>query len=195
MVEIQIRLMRVEAMPEPRFCPRIPCPVGCLEVLKNNPRVVVAIRRVAPHVIVALGRARRGEAGLLKPRVLVGRVIQHEFRDDAEAAGVRRRDERLHLLQRAIARMDGEIVGDVVAIVPQGRGIERHDPQCRHAEFRKVVEPLHQPGEIPDAIAVAILKRLNVELVDNRVFEPKWVVHLIPIASPMSCGCVWFPWA
>ena len=35
-----------------------------------------------------------------------------------------------------------------------------------------VVEPLHQTGEIADAVAVGVVERLDVQLVDDRVLVP-----------------------
>ena len=74
-VEIQIRLMRVETVPIVGFCDRIPGPVGCLEILEDDARVQVFIRRVAPHVEVAPARSRGGPARALEPGMLIRRVV------------------------------------------------------------------------------------------------------------------------
>ena len=38
-------------------------------------------------------------------------------------------------------RVDAVVVGDVVAVVPAGRGMDRVEPQAGHAEARQVVQP------------------------------------------------------
>ena len=49
-VEIQIRLMRIKAVPVIRFRDRIPRPVRSLEIFEDDARVLVFFRRIAPDV-------------------------------------------------------------------------------------------------------------------------------------------------
>ena len=49
-LEIQVRLMGIEAMPVICFRDRIPGPVRCFEIFKNNSRVFVFFRCVTPNV-------------------------------------------------------------------------------------------------------------------------------------------------
>jgi hypothetical protein len=81
----------------------------------------------------------------------------------------------LEILQRAVVRIDAVVVGDVVAVVLQRRGIERQNPDRRCPKFLEVIELLDQPAEVADAIAIAVVKGLNVQLVDDRIFVPEWV--------------------
>ena len=60
--------------------------------------------------------------------MLVGRVIDDELGDDADAARMRRGDEILEFGKRPVIRTDVVISGDVVAIVLPGRRIERQQP-------------------------------------------------------------------
>jgi len=78
---------------------------------------------------------------------------------------------------RAVARVHVVIVGDVVATVLAGRGLERHEPQRRDAETLQVVQAPAQPLEIPDAVAVGILEGADGEAVDDRVLVPEVVDH------------------
>ena len=60
----------------------------------------------------------------------IGGVVHHQIGDDADAAlvgGARELDE---VAQRPIARVDAVIVGDVIAVVAVGRGVERHQPDA-----------------------------------------------------------------
>ena len=61
--------------------------------------------------------------------------------------------------QRAVVGMDVGVVGDVVAVVAQRRGIERQQPERGDAEVLQVVELLGQAAEVADAVAVAVVER------------------------------------
>ena len=52
--------------------------------------------------------------------MLVRGVVQDELDDDPEAARVGGVEKLLEVLERPVARMDAEVVGDVVTVVPQG---------------------------------------------------------------------------
>jgi hypothetical protein len=93
-----------------------------------------------------------------------------------DVAGVGRVDERLEVVERAVARVDAPVVGDVVAVVLERRGEERQDPQAGDAEALEVVELLRQPGEVADAVVVAVEERLDVRVVDDRVLVPERIV-------------------
>ncbi len=85
------------------------------------------------------------------------------FRLDHEIGEVR---------HRAKAGIDRGVIRDIVAVILPGRGVERHQPQARHAQAGKVVEPAGQADEIPDAITIGIGERLDVQAVDDGVLVP-----------------------
>ena len=72
----------------------------------------------------------------------------------------------------AVGRMDRAVVGGVVAVVAQRRRVERQQPDRRDAEVVDVVEPRDQPAEVADAVAVRVLERADVHLVDQGVLVP-----------------------
>ena len=76
------------------------------------------------------------------------------------------------LRARAVGRMDVVVVGDVVAVVAPGRGVERQQPDGVDAEVLDVLELLGEAREVPAAIAVAVEKGAYVHLVDHGVLEP-----------------------
>ena len=129
---------------------------------------------VAPDVEVALGRAGRRVPRALEPRMLVRGVVDDQLDQHPDAPFVgARSDQRLEVVERAVARMDVQVVGDVVAVVPERRGEERQQPQAGDAEALQVVELLGQPREVADAVVVAVEERLDVRLVDDRVLVPE----------------------
>src|SRR5205814_47064 len=172
-VEIQVRLMRIKAMPVIGFCDRIPCPVRGLEIFEDDPRIFVFLRRVAPDIELRTGRAWRGSARFLEPRILIGGVIDHQFRDDAQIALMGRIKKGAKIIKGAEVRIDVEIIGDVVAVITQRRRIKRKKPDGRDAELLEIIQFLDQATEIAHSIAVTVAKRLNVQFVDDRVLVPK----------------------
>ncbi len=127
-VEVQIRLMRVEAMPEILARHRIPRPVRLLGVDEDDPRLGKLLIVVRPDVEVAGRRTPLGGSCLLEPGMLVGCVVDHEFGDDADAAVMRGAHEFLELGQRPVVLADVAISGDVIAVVLPRRRIERQQP-------------------------------------------------------------------
>ena len=88
---------------------------------------------------------------------------------------MRGREERLKILERAEVRIDVVIIGDVVAVIAQRRWIERQKPDRGNTEFLQIIELLDQPAKIADTVTVTVMKSLNMQFVDDRVFEPKRV--------------------
>ena len=125
-------------------------------------------------------------ARFLEPRILIGGVIDHQLRDDAQPALVRRGEKRLEIVQRAVVRIDVVIIRDVVAIIAQRRGIKRQQPDRGDAEFLEIIELLDQSAEIADAVAVAVVKGLDVQLVDDRVLVPKRIGSEQIIGHPLT---------
>ena len=58
--------------------------------------------------------------------MLIGGVVDHEFGDNTQSAFVGRVEKGAEIVERAVVRIDVEIViGDVVTIILQGRRIKR----------------------------------------------------------------------
>ena len=155
-VEVQVRLVRVEAVPVIRPGHRVPGPVAGLGVEEDDPRAGVGLVGVRPDVEVALRAAGRGAAGALEPGVLVGGVVDHQLGDHLQPALMRGLDEAAHVVHVAVIGMHAGVVGDVVAVVAPRRGIERQHPDCGDAELGDVVELLDQAGEVADAVVVGV---------------------------------------
>ena len=176
--------MRIKPMPIVGPGQRVPRPVRAFKILEDNASFRIFVRRVAPDVKVpvigritridrALSQAGDGAPGFLKPRILIGSVIDHQLGDDAQPAIVRGRQKRAKILQRSKVGIDVEIVGNVIPIVTQGRGIKREQPDGGGAQLLQVVELLDQAPKITNAVAIAVMERLDVQLVDDRILVPK----------------------
>ena len=133
-LEVEVGLVGVEAVPVVLLGDRIPRPVRGLEVLEDDPRFAVPVGIVAPHVEVAPRAAARGVARPLEPRMLVRGVVADQLGDDPQPAPVRLADELADVAQRPVVGVDAEVVGDVVAVVLERRRVERQQPDRRDAE-------------------------------------------------------------
>ena len=176
-VEVEVGLVGVEAVPVVGVGDRIPGPVRALGIDEDDARAGVFLVGVRPDVEVALGRAGRRLAGALEPGMLVGGMVDDQLGDDADAAPMRLLDEALDVVERAVLGMDAGVLGDVVAVVEPRRGIEGQQPERVDAELGDVVELGDQAGKVADAVVVGIEERLDVQLVDDRVLVPERVLR------------------
>ena len=94
----------------------------------------------------------------------------------------------LEVVECAVAGVDVDVVGDVVAVVAQGRGEEGQEPEARDAEILKVVEFGEQAGEVADAVGVRIHEGADVDLVDDRVLVPEWIGGAAEFLHSISSG-------
>ena len=171
-VEVEIGLVGIEAVPEIGLGFGVPRPVGAQRIDEDDARAGIFLVAVGPDVEIALGRARRRHAGALEPGVLVGGMVDHQLGDDADAEPVGFLDQLLHVVEGAVLGMHRGVFGDVVAVILARRGIERQQPDRVDAQLGDIGQPGDQAGKIPDAVVVRIEERLHVELVDDRVLVP-----------------------
>ncbi len=180
-VVVEVRLVREEAVPEVRVRVVVPGPVGGLGVDEDDPRVLVAVHGVRPHVPVALG-ALGARARLLKPGVIARGVVHHQVGDHADPTLVRGLDEVAHVVDRPVVRLDREEVRDVVAAVAQRRPVEGQQPDAVDAEPLQVVELVDQPAEVAGPVAVSVEEGAGVNLVEDGRLEPQRL-GLEPVAG------------
>jgi hypothetical protein len=111
-------------------------------------------------------------------------VIGDEVDDAVQPAFVGFDRELGEIGHRTQPRVDRAIVGDVVAVVAVGGGLEGHQPEAGDAESREVVEPAGQPAKVADPVAVRVGERLDVEAIDDRVLVPLVTQAHLPRNSP-----------
>ena len=158
----------------PRFL--VARPGRVLHSGENHPFVPARRAFLRPDVPVAMVRGRGG-ARFLKPKVLIGSVIDDEIDDDLHPAPVRLVHELDEIPIRAVARVDAVVVGNIVAVVAIGRGIKGREPDRFHADRVEIIEPAHESFEIADTVAVRVHERLDVEAVNDGVLIPKVFDH------------------
>ena len=82
-VVIEIRLMRKETMPVIGSCNRIPRPIRFFGIIEDDARSRVGLVGIAPHIPFARIRSRLAAARALKPRMLIGTVIDDQLGNHA----------------------------------------------------------------------------------------------------------------
>src|SRR6516225_2998342 len=174
-IEVQIGLVREKAVPKILLGYRIPRPIGSLRVRKYNSRALVLLFCIAPYIKVALRRTAGRLTGRLKPRMLIGSVVHDQLDHHLETAVVSGRQKLPEVVNRAIHRMDVQIIGDVVAVILQRGRKEGQEPQASDTEVLKVIHFLNQTREVTDSIAIAVLKCADVQLIDNGILIPERV--------------------
>ena len=172
LVEVEVRLMGVEAMPVVLPGDGIPRPVRRLEVAEDDAGVGIAVRRVRPHVEVALPRAGFGGAGALEPRMLLRGVVHDHLGDHAQIPPVCLAQQGPEVSHRPVGRVDRLVRGDVVAVVAERRWVEGEQPDGRCAQVSDVIQPFHETGQVADTVGVAVLVRPHVQLVDHGILVP-----------------------
>ncbi len=171
---VQVRLLGqedVEVVLLPRF---IPLPGRAGEHADPVVRQSAVRLRVAPHVPVRLRVVPR-RARLDEPGVLVAGVVRDVVDEDPDAARVRLGDQLVEVSEGAEERVDIGVVGDVVAEVGHGGGVEGRDPDGIHAQPGEVVEPPGDARQIAGPVTVRVEEAPRVDLVHDGRLPPAWV--------------------
>src|SRR5438046_7437420 len=100
-------------------------------------------------------------------------MIDHEFGDYAQIPLIRRINKCAKIIERAEVLVDVEIIGDVVPVVAERRGIEWQQPDGGDAELLEIIQLFNQTTEVAHPVAVAVAEGLDVQLVDDRVLVPE----------------------
>jgi hypothetical protein len=111
-----------------------------------------------------------------------------------QPALVRGGDQVVGILQRAEARVDVGVVGDVIAPVGERRGVDGRQPDGIGAQIGDVVQALRDALQVPLPVAVGVLKGARIDLVDDRVAPPRRRGvgahgHILPVSAGIWPPC------
>ena len=126
--------------------------------------------------------------------MLVGGVVDDQLDHHLHVAGVGCVEELLEVVDGAVGGVDVDVVGDVVAVVAQGRGEEGQEPEAGDAEVLQVVELGDQALEVADAVGVGVGEGADVKLVDDRVFVPERVGGAAGLLHVRRASGGWHLW-
>src|SRR3954464_15901433 len=93
---------------------RIERPVRLFRVGEDDPGLRKLLVGITPDVELALGRSGWRVPCALEPRMLIGRVVDHQLDQNLDATTMRRPHESFEVAERSITRVDAFVVGDVV---------------------------------------------------------------------------------
>ena len=136
---VQVRLLWIEEVVIVLFGLAIPLPRRSAKRRYPVVRRLVGAFAVAPDVPVALGIVAR-RLRLDEPRMLVGRVIDHEVQNDPDAVLLAQLLQPVEVRQRAILRVDVFVVGDVISEVNLRRREARRNPDRIHPERVQIIQ-------------------------------------------------------
>src|SRR5258708_6839465 len=105
--------------------------------------------------------------------MLITRVIQHEFSNHAQPILMSDIQELFEIIQGAVGWIYREIIGNVIAIVPEWRRVERQKPDRGNAKVFQIIQPAQQALKISDAVIIRIAKGFDVQLIDDGFLEPE----------------------
>ena len=94
---------------------------------------------------------------------------------------------RIELLQGPEERVDAGVVRDVIAEVRHRGWKDGRDPDRVDAELPEMRQPLLDAAQIADAVAVRVLERARVDLVQDRGLPPRHARH-DPVADQPRGG-------
>jgi hypothetical protein len=64
--------------------------------------------------------------------------------------------------------MDAAVVGNIVAEVGHRRLIDWRNPDCIYTKPGKMVKPRDDAAQVANSVAIAVMKRAWVNLIDDR---------------------------
>ena len=110
--------------------------------------------------------------------MLIRGVVNYQVDEHPNAALLGSMGELDEIAQGAEGGIDPVVVGNVVAVVLAGRGLEWHQPHRSHPESVQIIEPAHQSREVTDAVAVGVHIGADGKAIDDRILVPEIVDHL-----------------
>ena len=125
--------------------------------------------------------AEPGEDGQCgpEPLVLVRGVVRHDVDDDLQVVLVGGPDQGVEVVEGPELRVDGTVVGDVVAPVGERRREERGEPQRVDTERRQVRHPARDARDVTEPVAVGVGEAAWVDLVDDGIAPPVRVGRVV----------------
>ena len=130
-----------------------------------------------PDVVVGVGVDAL--AAFLKPFMLVAGVVHHEIHDDLHVPGVGTLQHLFKRLHAAEFRRDVPVIGNIVAAVRPGGGVDGGKPDAVAAQTFDVVQLFIHTPQVAHAVTVAVLEGSRPDLVKHLVLVPPFALHAV----------------
>ena len=128
--------------------------------------VVPDVRAFLPDGILVRREALQVLHRRDEPRMRIGGVVEHQVQQDADAALMAFRQQRLVILHRPEGGIDGVVVIHVVLVVG-GRRVHGGQPELVEAHARDIVQLAADPVQIADPVPVRVAERVREDLVGS----------------------------
>src|SRR4026209_104213 len=107
----------------------------------------------------------------LKPGVLAGGVVKHQIHDHLDVTLVRFFQKMFEIFHSSILGIDRVIVGHIITVI--GRGwVDGHQPEAPDSQIVQIIQLFDDAVEIADAVAIAVTKGTDEDLIEYRVVPP-----------------------
>jgi hypothetical protein len=122
-------------------------------------------------------------------------VVRDQIQDQSDTRLVQCRKHLIEIYHRAERRIDGAVVGNVVAEIGHQAFLDRRQPYRIDAELAQVVDSLQKTGEIALAVTVGVLEGDERDLIDYRTSPPTLSFRLFTSLKPpnlatfVASGC------
>ena len=121
--------------------------------------------RIPPDIVIAVGIIFP-LAALDKPGVLVRSVIDHQIEQHLHSQLMRPVQHFFELFKRPVIGMDILVVGDVIAVIRVGRGIDRAEPDAVHAQAFNIFQLVIDAVQIADPVSVTVAEAADPDLIE-----------------------------
>jgi hypothetical protein len=135
-----------------------------------------AVLAVAPDIPVPL-RVIAAGAGFLKPRVLIGGVVEHQVQDHPDVPAVGVFEEAAEILQGPVFRGHVHVVRDIVTPIHQRGGVVGAQPDGLDPQVLEVIQMATDPLQVSDAISVRVREAAGVDLIEHGLLPPAQGCH------------------
>ena len=127
---------------------------------------------------------------LSEPFVLIGAVVDDQIHDDVHIPLFRLVQQLVKLLHGAELPGNAVIVGDVIALIGKGRGIDGRQPENVNAQAFQIIQLGQNSCQIADAVTVGVEKALGINLIGNLVVPPLFFHRECPFLLRSFDKCI-----
>ena len=100
-------------------------------------------------------------------------MVHHQFSNNLQTKTVGLFKKLPEIFHRTVIGIDAHVVGNIVSVITERRRIKGQQPYSRYAKTLEIAKLLAQSLKISYTIIVAVIKRLDMRLVNNCVFVPE----------------------
>ena len=176
-IHVQVRLLHGEQVQVVFAANLVECPG--LSLKEGVPIVgeLPAGLSGTPDIIIGVGVDAL--TAFLEPFMLVAGVVHHKIHDDLHVPGVSALQHLLECRHAAEFRRDVPVIGNIVAAVRPGGGVDGGKPDAVAAQTFDVVQLFIHAPQVAHAVAVAVLEGSRPDLVKYLVLVPPFALHAV----------------